>query len=302
MANPLQTGKYIQTQSLVLGPTNIAPPPSPELTASTGLISGNYVGCIPGEASRDRPAHSNVGWQTISVHALEVSRTTISTDPGLAPLSKAQIMDLATSSVQGGPTIIATTDAAGTTLNASRYSELQARVTFTDYTATQRVVTFDIGGGSTFSFCGEHADVEVMLPPGFTLVPANADAQLLAAQPTIGPGAVLDTIIQGSYTSSMYAPIGHSLRYTVTQLVTPAIDTLVKIPAGAVRLQTYTGTAGAAFIAAFVNNPVRTGQIEATIQNFTANGGWLVPGRSRYVRLNATATTQYITCVFELEI
>ena len=35
---------------------------------------------------------------------------------------------------------------------------------------------------------------------------------------------------------------------------------------------------------------------------FSCHGGWLIPGRSSFIRLNATATTQYLTCVFELEI
>ncbi|MCH7511275.1 MAG: hypothetical protein IIB19_02800 [Chloroflexi bacterium] len=302
MANPLQTGKYIQTQSLALGPTNIAPPQNPQLTASTALLSGNYVSCIPAADNRDGRAHSNVGWQTISIHAMEVRRFALSSSPGLGPLSKNEIVNFATSSVQAGDTLIATEDLIATTLNASRYSALQAKVTFTDYTANQRVVVFDIGGGASFSFCGTHADVEVMLPPGFTLVPANAGPAALALLPLIGPGSVLDTIIEGSYTSSMYAPIGHRLRYTVTTQVTAAIDVLVKIPAGAVRVQTYTGTVGGAFIASFVDNTQRAGVLQATIDNFAANGGWLIPGRSSFIRLNATAATQYLTCVFELEI
>lgn len=301
--NPAQIGNHIQLHSLIR--PLLATTQWPDYSGSADIISVSPAGC---REDRDQKI-SRCSWWQVAIHAAEVWRFTAVAGT-IIPLSNQAILNLADSAVVAAPaTLVATTQLLGTAINAGRYSQLQARVTFTDQTAIQRVIDVDIGGGTTISFFGSHVGVKALFPADTRLVPPNANATQLAAVPALPAGMVADSWIQASAAPTK-SPIGtKEATFSITRNIVQNEVFLFKVPTGAVRCQisgapfasttadTFSWVASSLVAAPFLigdiaNTAVRSNVVEAA-----------VPGKARWLQITnggAGATHTY-SITFELE-
>lgn len=307
--NPNQKGNKVQLQSLYR--ERIADGSFlqfPEFTGRAQILSANYSSCV-----QDRGTlKSTVGWQTICIHALETWRQNVFGDAVMAPLEQNVILNNAKAAVSAGVGFAGTRVTAATPLGSSRYSQLQAEVTFTDQTSTQRVIQFDIGGGVTFSFCGSHAGIDILFPQPAIVVPVNGNAAQLAqvvvasALAPVNPGVILDTLVEASYAVSPAAPMGRRvLRHTTTRIVTNPNPMLFKVPAGAVEVFVYSSVSIAADVLTWLDGGIAGGPLSVGVlpaAMMAASGApALVPGTARWLSVAVPAATENITVVFTLE-
>lgn len=242
-------------------------------------------------------------WCNVAVHALEVQRYFADPQERILALSRDQINTLVQrrrDSPQVFPVdaVIANpTDPA--IQRASRYSLLQALVTWDDDTLGQIQRRFDIGGGFTASFPTENVTVEVLLPPEFesvsdssSVTPEQRGGIGSAANPA--DGIILDTILEGSVTMAC-AGVGKDTgrcSYPITLLGNT--DFVVEAPPGTRKVLV---NAPAGVTAGFESDPVVPYGV-----TFPVNTTIPMDGSSRYVRVNnGNAGIVQARVIFELE-
>jgi hypothetical protein len=303
-SNPAQIGNHKQLHTLLLG-ADARVQQFPEYTGSDQILSVNTARCFQSRGELE----AAVQWWQVAIHAHEVYRQTEdqAQADALVPLSAQRILNLAKQQVTAGAYPAGPTSQVDPTpLGAARCSALKARVTFTDQTATQRVVELDIGGGSTLSFAGSHVGVDVLYPePAIVIAPnANRD-QLEALQGSLPPGIVLDSWIQASAAPAPCAPIGRrAARYTLTRNVQDGVPFVFELPAGAVEVQIYATGDQAANRWRFLQGPLPAAAVPvATIPAGVLTSGdpaLVIPGTSRWLEILPSGA-QTATVVFTLE-
>ena len=301
-ANPAQIGNNVQLHTLLRASGSAQ---YPDYSVISALLSANTVNCgIPPDIDTGRPA---CRWWQVAVHALEVLRETVggAEAAALLALDRSTILNNATSTVTAG--IVPAVDNVPDPVLSGRYSALKARVTFTDNTATQRVVECDIGGGATLSFYGPHVEVQILSPAETVVLPPDPDAAaLLATQGSFAAGLVIDSWIQASAAPCDNAPIGRrAVRYPVSRNVANGVRTLFKLPAGAVEVQILenTGFFGVN-LWQFVESPgsataFNPGAVPPAV--LTTGGGIIrIPGTARWLAIDPVGAQQ-VSVVFTLE-
>lgn len=299
-SNPAQIGNHKQLHTLLLGADA---PQFPEYTGSDQILSVNTARCFQSRGELE----AAVQWWQVAIHAQEVYRQTEDQRAdALVPLSAQRILNLSKQPVTSGAYPAGpTSQIEPTPLGAARYSALKARVTFTDQTATQRVVELDIGGGSTLSFAGSHVGVDVLYPePGIVIAPNANREQLEALRGTLPPGIVLDSWIQASAAPAPCAPIGRrAARYTLTRNVQDGVPFVFEIPAGAVEATIYATGDQTANVWRWLQGPLPSAIVPVgTIPTGIAVNVpvQVVPGTARWLEITASGD-QTATVVFTLE-
>lgn len=294
--NPAQLGSHKQ---LFVSYLPINAPNFPDFTGKSQILSANPAQCFQSRGELESP----VVWWQVCIHAEEVWRQTenVAEAAVVGPLSQQQINNLVNSPVRAGPARPGP-QLVGDPVYSARYSALKARLTFTDQTATQRIFECDIGGGSTFSFCGSHVDVDVLFPEPAILLPPTPDAEDLAEHVgALPPGIVLDSFVQASAAPAPCAPIGRrAARYSLTRRVLGGQPFLFEIPSGAVEVATYATNDQALNTWRWMAGPTLTLPVPVGSLPQSPLIVAPVPGGARWLEVT-TPTPETVTVVYTLE-
>jgi len=294
--NPAQLGSHKQ---LFVSYLPINAPNFPEFRGSSQIISANPAKCFQSRGERE----ASVVWWQVAIHAEEVWRQTenVAEAAVVGPLSQQVINNLVKDPERAGPARPGP-QLTGIPIYAARYSALKARVTFTDQTATQRIVECDIGGGTTLSFCGSHVGVDVLFPEPTIELPPSPDAEELAKHVgVLPPGIVLDSFVQASAAPAPCAPIGRrAARFSLTRRVIGGTPFLFEIPAGAVEVATYATNDQSLNTWRWMTGPTTTSPIPVGALPQSPLVVAPIPGGARWLEVT-TPTPETVTVVYTLE-
>jgi len=296
--NPKQRGEIKQVICRRRAAGDEAPWPSLErLEALVSYNTPNYFTDARGDCHRD------VQWCTVAVHALEVQRYFPGPAGRIVALSRDDIVTLIERRRQNPQVFTAAEVAADPVFpavqRASRYSLLQALVTWNDDTLGQVVRRFDIGGGFTASFPTSNVTVEVLLPPEFESVSDSSSVPQVqrggvGSEVDPADGIILDTIVEGSVTMACSGVGKRSGRCTYPVIMAPNTDYLVEAPPG---VRGVFVNAPAGVTAGFETDPVVPYGV-----TFPINDRVPMDGTSRYVRVNnGNGAIVQARVIFELE-
>lgn len=233
--NPQQRGEFYQTlcRARTEGRAGIwsvldLPLQVGSFNNTTGFFS-NSGQCHPGHA-----------WLTVSLHARELQRY-FARPPGSvqAVPQSTLINDTQDPRLMFTlPEVAANPESSGQARSSS-VSLLQARITWTDDTATQTQVIVDVAGGYIGSFFSRHARVEFLLPQesiAFTQIADPANPPSLSA----GAGLYLDSFLEASYSASETAPVGQPLgKRTGRSVLAAGGQVVCKVPDQAQAVSVY---------------------------------------------------------------
>lgn len=239
--NPQQRGEYYQTLSKIKGPGRTGA--WSELTTPLQVGEFNNTTGYVDRGGRCHPAHS---WLTVSIHAREIRRYFAGEPPapGVRAATRSQIINetadprlvYTLAELQAAPTVIRRP-------TSGSFSFLQARITWTDDTATQTEVIVDIGSGYVGSFYARHCRVEFLLPDNaVTFTQVQASDLNPNAYPALqdGAGLYIDSFLQVSYSASETAPVGQPLgKRTARTVLGGGESIVVKVPDQAQAVSVY---------------------------------------------------------------
>lgn len=295
--NPKQRGEIKQT---ICRRRAAGPVPWPPLERLEALVSYNTPTFVTDARGG---CHRSPEWCNVAVHALEVQRYFPAPAGRIVGLSRDDIVTLIERRRQN-PQVFTVGDVVADPVfpavqRASRYSLLQALVTWNDDTLGQIVRRFDIGGGFTASFPTTNVTVEVLLPPEFESVSDSSSVPQdqrggVGSEVDPADGIILDTIVEGSVTMACAGVGKDTGRCSYPVLLAPDTSYLVEAPPGTRAVMV---NAPAGVTAGFESEPVVPYGV-----TFPLNTRISMDGSSRYVRVtNTNPGAVEARVIFELE-